>query len=105
MPRKIYPIAIGRTAQSANNPVRRQILGWWSPKRGLHQPVPTFVTAMYHRLMGRPHGKLVATTIHPATGPGPGPDVSAQRLDCPFLGRCGGCWIEEAWPADEVVTH
>ena len=27
-------------------------------------------------------------------GAGPGDDVVAQRLDCPFMGRCGGCWVE-----------
>jgi len=104
---KPYLIAIGRTARgdSTTNPVRRAVSGWWSPRRGLYQPVPTLVTAIYHRLLGRPHGRLVATTVYPATGPGPGPDVHAQRLDCPFLGRCGGCWIEEAWPAEAEVDE
>jgi len=50
-----------------------------------------------HRRLGSVDGVSVATTIYPATGPGPADDVVCQRIHCPILGRHRGCWIEEPW--------
>ncbi len=94
-----YPLKIGPSlrvvAPTPAQQVRRQQAGRdWSPGPSPWKP--------FNRLIGRIRGMLVGITVYPPTGSGPPGSVTAQQLDCPFLGRCGGCWVE-SWDAGDVA--
>ena len=103
---EIFPITGSVSAKAVSSDRsrahrRRHRLGIWNvsvpePGRSTH----THDVTPFLRLIGRFRGVLTGITVYPPTGPPPPKEAHAQQLDCPFLGRCRGCWVE-SWQSDE----